>query len=95
MYGGGGLAAFLEPRLSRPELLMETPHVGLFKGKRQAWAAENLEFQGDLVVLTLGKGHIFFHGLLIIKTMLDPSWVAFLNLNIRDLSFSLMLRGYV
>lgn len=41
-------------------ILMKTPQVGLSKGKPQALAGESLEFQRDLAVLTLGKGHIIF-----------------------------------
>ena len=67
------MSAFLELRHSYPEIVMEAASVGLFKGKRQAWWAQNLKFQGDLVVLTLGKGHMFFHGSLIMTKMFGPS----------------------
>lgn len=73
MCRGGRRPAFLEPRHSCPEIVMETAQVGLFKGKRQAWAAQNLKFQGDLAVLTLGKEHMCFHGSLIMTKMFDPS----------------------
>lgn len=41
-------------------VLMKTPQVGLSNRKQQVLAGESLEFQRDLAVLILGKGHLIF-----------------------------------
>lgn len=41
------------------DTVMQNPRVEL-STEEQVWAWQNLEFQEDLAVLTLGRGHIFF-----------------------------------